>query len=212
MRLEERGRWHSDQTAKLTRRTRPENRTNLDHEDLLATQHRRCDIDPWNAFDGLWLGLPFFIRALIGTATGRIPNRGHSPASDAFFQTAELYLLLVVLPCSAVLSAAVSAFVAPKGQERRFAAGAFFYSVQMLLIMLVLAGALLAYAGTGPLWERTLRNLTFPALLQALGASLLASAVGSAAGCAIETSARLRKGPTTRLLQKLGKVAKPSQQ
>ncbi len=152
---------------------------------------------------GFALGVPFFAAALVGIATGHIPNRGHSPASDAFFRTAILYLLLVVLPAAAVLSAAISAFVALEGQERRFAAGAFFYFAQMLLIFLVLLGALLAYAGVGPFWERSLRDLSVASLLLTFGASLLASAVASALGCALGTSARLQSGVAARLLQKL---------
>ncbi len=108
---------------------------------------------------GVVLGLPFLIAALTGIATGRIPLRGHSPASDAFFHITELYLLLLVLPCAAVVSAAMSVFVAPAGQGRRFAAGAFFYYAQAPLIFAVLVGSLLAYAGTGPLWKHTLGNL-----------------------------------------------------
>lgn len=98
---------------------------------------------------GVVLGVPFFIAALTGIATGRIPDRGHSPASDAFFHITELYLLLLVLPCAAVVSAAMSVFVAPAGQGRRFAAGAFFYYAQMLLIFAVLLGGLLAMPEQG---------------------------------------------------------------
>jgi len=153
------------------------------------------------------LGVPFFTAALVGIGMGRIPNHGHSPASDAFFQTAILYLLLVVLPCSAVLSAALSAFVAPAGQEGRFAAGAFFYYVQMLLMFAVFIAALFAYAGTGPFWARTLGATTCSASLLTFMASLAASGVGSAVGYVLGTNARLNDGFTTRLLRKLKQMA-----
>lgn len=156
---------------------------------------------------GAALGVPFFAAALVGIGTGRIPNHGHSPATDAFFQTAILYSLLVVLPCSAVLSAALSAFVAPAGQERRFAAGAFFYYAQMLLMFAVFILALFAYAGTGPFWARTLGGTTCSASLLIFMASLAASGVGSAAGCVLGTNARLSDDFTTRLLRKLENMA-----
>jgi len=156
---------------------------------------------------GAVLGVPFFAAALVGIGMGRIPNRGHSPATDAFFQIAILYLLLVVLPCSAVLSAALSAFVAPTGQERRFAAGAFFYYAQMLLMFAVFILALFAYAGIGPFWARTLGATTFSASLLTFMASLVASGIGSAVGCVLGTKARLSDGFTTRLLRKLGNKA-----
>ncbi len=154
---------------------------------------------------GFVLGVPFFATALLSIATGHLPNRGHSPATDAFARAAELYILLVVLPCANILSAAISAFVAPESQERRFAAGAFFYHVQMLLILVVIGGAFVAYAGIGPFWERSLGNLNIPNLLLTMGASLLASAVASTGGCALGMSARIPNGTTTRLLQKLSK-------
>jgi len=156
---------------------------------------------------GATLGVPFFAAALVGVGTGRIPNHGHSPASDAFFHAASLYLLLVVLPCSAVWSAALSAFVAPAGQGRRFAAGAFFYYAQMLLMLAVLVLALFAYAGTGPFWARTLGAMTCSASLLALAASIAVSGIGSAVGCVLGTNARLSDGLATRLLRKLGSAA-----
>jgi len=156
---------------------------------------------------GAVLGVPFFAAALVGVATGRIPNRGHSPATDAFFHAASLYLLLIVLPCSAILSAALSAFVAPAGQEKRFAAGAFFYYAQELLIFALLIFALFAYAGSGPFWARTLGGTTCSASLLSFMASLSASGVGSAIGCVLGTNARLSDGFSTRLLRKFGDTA-----
>lgn len=153
------------------------------------------------------LGVPFFAAALVGVATGRIPNHGHSPATDAFFQVASLYLLLVVLPCSAVLSAALSAFMAPAGQERRFAAGAFFYYAQELLMLAVFILALFAYAGIGPFWARTLSGTTCSVSLLAFMSSLAASGIGSAAGCILGTKARQSDGFPTRLLSKMGAIA-----
>lgn len=149
------------------------------------------------------LGVPFFAAALVGVATGRIPNHGHSPATDAFFQVASLYLLLVVLPCSAILSAALSAFVAPAGQKRRFAAGAFFYYAQELLMLAVFILALFAYAGIGPFWARTLSATTCSTSLLTLLASLAVSGIGSEAGCLLGTNARQSDGFAMRMLRKL---------
>jgi hypothetical protein len=85
------------------------------------------------ALGGAALGLPYFVTALALVLSGHLPDQ-----NNLFFPITLAYMLLVVLPISAVLSGALAAFAAPDGQEQAYARA----SLQNYFILILTLGTM----------------------------------------------------------------------
>lgn len=141
------------------------------------------------------LGVPFFLGALL------LQFSGHPPNAHKFLNLALAYLLFLVLPCSACLSATLSTYMAPAGEERAFVQATFFYYCLGTLIMLTLAASLTLYSQHNiHLVHRSPGSFTLPVMVLAAVINLLAMAIGSQLGYRLGLNARSNESNTVALL------------